>query len=374
MGDHRVQQLREELFAAAMHVHEMFARSCPTQMAANLRTWMALQSNEVQRPVAEKWTLEAWQGLFLLVPLVSTTFASMSRLLTRVPVGTLGWLIVDEAGQAVPAAAVGGLARCRRGVVVGDPLQLEPVVTLPRALIDQLMTHHRAPNELAPTRASVQTLADSVSRYGTERGSRWISLPLLAHNRCLEPMFSIANQMAYEDKMVSGRKRPARLQSLGPSRWVDVPRSAVDRDHFAETDWDALRRLLAELDWTRQPSVAVISPFKRVTRMLSKKVEEAVASWLPEDLRTAKDVAEAMSSADVGTVHTFQGRQRDVVFLVLGGGTDRARGWAAQCPNLLNVAVTRACDGLFVIGDRTAWQSTGYARYLAAHLPPDPQV
>jgi hypothetical protein len=27
---------------------------------------------------------------------------------------------------------------------------------LPRALVDQLMTHHGAPQELAPTRASVQ--------------------------------------------------------------------------------------------------------------------------------------------------------------------------------------------------------------------------
>ncbi len=267
---------------------------------------------------------------------------------------SLEWLIVDEAGQAVPTAAVGGLARCPRGVGVGDPLQLEPVITLPRALIDQLMSHHRAPAELAPTRASVQTLADAVSRYGTERGGRWISLPLLAHNRCLEPMFTIANQMAYEDKMVHGRKHPARLEVLGLSRWIDVPRATADQDHFAADDWTELRRLLAELDWTKGPSVAVISPFKRVTRALTGRVRDAVEGWLPEARRTPIEVTQAMAAAKVGTVHTFQGRQSDAVILVLGGGTAGARQWAARTPNLLNVAFTRACDRLYVIADRKA--------------------
>lgn len=106
--DEELQHKRAELFAAAMHVHEVFARCAGTQMAANLRTWMALQTNEVEATVAREVTLSAWQAFFLLVPLASTTFASMARLMQSVPTGSLKWLIVDEAGQAVPAAAVGG--------------------------------------------------------------------------------------------------------------------------------------------------------------------------------------------------------------------------------------------------------------------------
>ena len=42
--------------------------------------------------------------------------------------------------------------------------------------------------------------------------------PLLAHNRCLEPMFSISNEMAYDGAMVQGRAggEAAGLEVLGP--------------------------------------------------------------------------------------------------------------------------------------------------------------
>lgn len=70
------------------------------------------------------------QTLFLFVQVVSTTFASVGNFLRDVKKrSVIGTLVVDEAGQAQPQMAVGALYRSRKAIIVGDPRQVEPVVT-----------------------------------------------------------------------------------------------------------------------------------------------------------------------------------------------------------------------------------------------------
>jgi len=72
----------------------------------------------------------------------------------------------------------------------------------------------------------------------------------------------------------------------------------------------------------------------------------------------------------VGTVHTFQGKEEDIVFMVLGADAEHrgAAGWAASKPNLLNVALTRAKRRFYVVGDCTLWQTLPYFREAANAL------
>ena len=136
-----------------------------------------------------------WGSLFLVIPVVSSTFASIAGMLDDLPPESLGWLLVDEAGQGVPQAAVGALMRAKRAVIVGDPLQIEPVVTMPEEFTSNVFEHFGVGSERfnAPA-ASVQTLADAAGAFQDELGETRVGVPLLVHQRCHDPMFGVSNK------------------------------------------------------------------------------------------------------------------------------------------------------------------------------------
>ncbi len=128
-------------------------------------------------------------------------------MLGDLPPHTLGWLLIDEAGQATPQAAIGAILRAKRTIAVGDPLQIQPVVSLPERLNADICDFFKV-NELdwAAPAASTQTLTDRASRhqssFETVAGERRVGLPLLVHRRCQNPMFAISNKIAYAAQMV----------------------------------------------------------------------------------------------------------------------------------------------------------------------------
>lgn len=96
----------------------------------------------------------------------------------------------------------------------------------------------------------------------------------------------------------------------------------------------------------------VITPFRDIVVELRKLADQR----LPPGARK-----------QVGTVHTTQGKEADIVILVLGTAADQdgSREWASKTPNLLNVAVTRARRRLVVIGDHPHWSQNQNFRVLA---------
>ncbi len=352
--DERWDRARTEVFLAALALHKAFALATAPRMQESLKVAIDVMQSSSPAEIPPEAALAAWQCLFMLVPVISTTFASYPRLFRHLGSQALGWLLVDEAGQSSPQNAAGPIWRARRAVVVGDPLQLEPIVALPLATQRHLQTAHEVSDAVLPGQSSVQTLADRATPVGTFRGSEgeiWVGSPLNVHRRCEQPMFGIVNQIAYDNQMIA--HTPAReALALPDSGWLHVAGEHAE-GHWVPAEGVRTERLLDELAsfGVDFGEVFLISPFRVVA----------------EELRNFRKYRPGLTA---GTIHTTQGKEADIVVLVLGGDPRRVtdKRWAAQRPNLLNVAVSRARRRLYVVGNRDIWSRQPYFQTLAQEL------
>ena len=151
---------------------------------------------------------------------------------------------------------------------------------------------------------------------------------------------------------------------LGPSRWIDVQGSGRDKWCPAEGD-EAVHLLEQIIAKGIAPDLYVVTPFVQVADGLRAAIRESAA------LNAAIPDIGSWVFERVGTIHTVQGREAEAVIFVLGApNPDQtgARGWAGKQPNLLNVAVTRAKEALYVIGNRNLWSTAGVFAVLDARL------
>ncbi len=365
--DAEIDAARSDLFLAALKLHEDFLAATAGDMLEGLRAAIEVVAGVHPYRLEQEKVRAAWQLFFLVVPMVSTTFASFGRMFRGLGRESLGWVLIDEAGQACPQYAVGAIWRARRVIAVGDPLQLQPVVTIPAKAQRDIAAAYSVSDTWIPPRASVQTLVDRVSSHGTRlrhgEDTVWVSAPLTVHRRCDEPMFSLFNDIAYNGIMVSGVTREpghfdhssgARIPASG---WLDEAATTAGT-HLQLNQIARLRREIEALigEGVAASEIIAISPFREVADHLAR-------------------IDRDFPGLRAGTIHTAQGREADVVFLVLGGDPTApgAKAWAASTVNLVNVAASRAKRRLYVIGDRYAWAKHNYFHQLAVALDQHPR-
>lgn len=343
------------LFLKALKVQKVFLKMNARPVNAALTLLRNLRS--VNLNIAEQRTYVAnmWNTLHLVFPVMSTTFASFSSMYKGMGKDFIGYLFIDEAGQASPQQAAGALWRSKRAIVVGDPIQIEPVVTMDETLLADIRKAFQTSDRYIGSTASVQTVADHANPIGTYKGEgenlERIGIPLWVHRRCIEPMFSIANEIAYENKMVLANKK------TGESHWYDIHGKAVQAQYVKEQGEFIVKQIEAQFEAHQkegEPSIFVITPFtvvkdelKKLLRARLKNKFENIGEWI---------------NRSVGTVHTFQGKEAEIVYFVTGtdAETDGAANWSCMKPNLLNVAVTRAKTEFYVVGDRKRFKSKQY--------------
>lgn len=389
---------REELFYQALKLHGAFLVNS-TSWRCNLYSLILFWEGKYNAEEKAQIFPHLLNSLFFLVPVVSTTFASVQKMLEYSGKGQLGLLIVDEAGQAAPQCAIGALWRAKKAIIVGDPKQVEPVVTTDETLMSlyQKKCNIDSLKAYMSKSHSVQGFADLINPYGAWIGDTWVGCPLVVHRRCINPMFSISNRVSYDETMILGTKDEVKADEkkellFDHSLWLDVPGKSKTtlrgNDHYVAEQGELCLRLI--LSWMKKHNkkgdnrkLYVISPFTTVI----SGVKEAVRKSLQE-----KENAQLLpkyktwANTNCGTVHKFQGKEAEEVIFILGCQSSAvgAIGWVNS--NILNVAVTRAKKRIYFIGDYEVWsqknknfntqiiqfsdEDTGLQRLIHTDLPP----
>lgn len=319
-----------------------------------------------------------FQTLSILTPVISTTFAAAGRLFRDVPIvdethtppahASLGLCVIDEAGQAVPQAAVGILARCNKALVVGDPHQIEPVVDSEVKMFTELLGK---PIDLPfkSCTSSVQALADATNPIGhyrrnSEDEDEWIGCPLVVHRRCISPMFEISNEISYTNSMINEttkldpEKDKEKLKGfyLPSSQWINVTgHENGNKDHYVPAQGERTKEIVLSAFEKKPkdvaiPSLYIISPFSTVAKGVRKALEECRPHGVNEK------TWDSFLDNNIGTVHKFQGKEAQEVIFMLGCDSSASGAVRWVSPNIVNVAASRARQRLYVIADYNVWK------------------
>jgi hypothetical protein len=263
-------------------------------------------------------------------------------------------VIIDEASQCDIPSALPLLFRAKRIVVIGDPNQLTHITRLQNAT--QVSQYHGIIPRFGYAEASLFTLASG--SVGAHPGTIFLDEHYRSHPRIID----FSNREFYGGRLrvyTNLRNRLLRKELLEHGTgifWIDVPGKvgADGQKGSKRLNQPELRVLqtvvpvvLRELDQmgASDHTLGIVTPFRDQKDAIIRWVEDR----FPNDDRIK-----------VGTAHTFQGDERDVMLFspVLSEGIGSTQNWLDNTANLLNVALTRARNTLIIVGD---WN---YCRHL----------
>lgn len=285
---------------------------------------MLLNKNEEERfqsfrnYIGDETSLKHLLDIF---PFIISTNISVTKLARPIPMFDL--MIMDEASQCNNALALLPMARCKRAIFVGDQNQLQPVITLSGATNATLMKSYDIPdaynykdNSILSTLLNVDTLSKFIL--------------LREHFRCHDKIIQFANKKYYDNEL----KLCSKLQNIDALTLIDIHSEPTTKRNTSPTE---VTVLLHELKNNRYHDIAVITPFRKQAELIDREL-----------------AIHHIDHVNVGTIHTFQGDEKDRIIICSGISANSQQGsfnWMKNNQQLLNVATTRAKENLTLICD-----------------------
>jgi hypothetical protein len=300
------------------------------------------------------------KALSLMFPVITVTLLSVRNMLPWVK-ECVDRAIVDEAGMIPQHQTFPLLVRSRKAIIVGDPLQIEPVIPLSKqrrinyrqtAFLGKGLTeidYHRYSPEEEYSATSYHRAAGA-SGEDNDKGQ---GICLIEHFRCQPSIIQYCNTIAGYGLEVQTKPTSSRLESNLIAYHVE----GSIRGNINEDEVTAISDLFQHLQNQGYllEDIGVISPFNVHSGSLR---EHLVKKFRGLDRKS------------VGTIHTFQGSEKKVIILSTKVCSSQDNvSWINRRPNLFNVAVSRAKELFIVVGNLYRLEQGGiYTRQLIEHI------
>lgn len=236
-------------------------------------------------------------------------------------------LIMDEAGQCENAYAIVAMSKSKRAAFIGDPNQLLPVVTLSETTNSKLIDQYSIPEIYNYKTTSILQTMNQVDFVND-------LILLKKHYRCRKSIVNFANKKYYNNSL------DIQVESISSDdcKFINVKSEFYEKKK--NTSLAEAIAIIKELEKIPvNKTVGIISPYRNQTLLIDKKIKEALPN----------------AKVSIGTVHKFQGQEKDVILLSLAVGKDSYKGsyeWIKDNRQLINVATTRPKEKLIVVGDQ----------------------
>ena len=240
--------------------------------------------------------------------------------------------IIDEASQCDIASCFPILFRAKKAVIVGDDKQLPHLSFLEKAKEQSFLSQYNIPDKYQLMwRFRTNSMFDLANYYSTN--------PVLLdeHFRNYYPIIQFSNQEFYGNRIRIMTKDSGSNDVLELHLVTD---GKVDSDATRNMpEVEAVVKRIHELilqdegNEDNPVSIGVVSPFRGQVDLIGKALRQV----LTESTIRRHQI-------EVGTAHTFQGDERDVmIFSLAVADNSFAQSLTfLQKPNLFNVAITRA--------------------------------